>query len=503
MLNHKSRRIRFSFGDYVVNSLNSDDATDSDKVVISLHKETIHSNPESSNLDKATQARLSAMAKQVKNNGDNGSLSMDYLEKVPAKQHNQITMSVAGDKLKELNTKMAEEIKNNSGETSTADILNETASDHIVYKNYDMSDLDQYIAKINTMTMLEAISLKNSIAKELTRLESCNTMIKAVDELRENFDVVAPGKEPTLIDRKNAGTDVDKQILTANYLDEYGYAESADEFTKLYDAFQPKLTELSKALEAHIASCSSKAASTKYMTDDFIHIITKKIENMERNNENDAYTYKSLITLRHAFEHRTDLEFLKIKLWMFVKNKTHMKNLAKAMSGTFSNLSAKLNHNFSEKTLSIFINVCEDHFKPTTSDKNYEVLAFLYFLNYVCSSEANSKNDAWVKVLVLNINDIYKNIWDIDMESTEYLDRMTEVFYPMLTEMANYLKNRKIKVSAQIQSQYDNLKKLIVSSNDSESVTEDETIEHVEAEPIGVSSDRSSEIIDVATTPVE
>ena len=246
---------------------------------------------------------------------------------------------------------MNEESLKTSPDEATTDILTETANDNIIYKDYDMSSLDAYMEKIGTMSMLESISLKNSITRELNRLESCHTMVKAVDDLRENFDFVAPGKEPTLMDRKMAGTNVDKQILTANYLDEYGYNESAEDFNKLYEAYQPKLEEMITKINAHIDTFSEKAASTQYMTEDFLHIIDKKIRNMNETDINYEHKMKGLKVLKDAFEHRTNLDFLAKKLHLFAANKTHLKNLVKAFEGTFSNFASKLNNSFATRTL--------------------------------------------------------------------------------------------------------------------------------------------------------
>lgn len=451
---NKNRKFHFSFGNFVENTINPDNETNS-AVTVQFKDITIH-NPnrdnQQSQMDPQTQAKLSAMAKQAKANGGNSTgMDAEYLTKVPAKQHNQITMLCAGDKLKELNDKMNEEINSNAGDAGTADILSETANDHILYKDYNIDDLDQYIKKIDSMTMLEAISLKNSIAKELNRLESCHTMVKAVDDLRQNFDIVSPDKTPTMMDRKSAGTDVDKQILTANYLDEYGYTESADEFAKLYDTYKPKLEELSNALTVHINECEPNAASTKYMTEDFLQIINKRLNNLHPSDKNYDYLYKSLGTLKDAFENRTDIKFLNNKMRLFVQNKTHMKNLAKAMNGTFSGIAAKLNKNFATKTMSSFINAMHDCFDGDL----YNILPLLYFLNYVCTSESKNNGDAWVKVFVLNVSDIRKGIWDLDEHYDSYLARMANTFYPKLDEMKEYLMKRKIKFNSQIIAQYE------------------------------------------------
>ena len=513
---NKNRKFRFKFEDYEDSLIDPDEGSKATSIVKNFNEVKIHDHKaeksESAQMDKQTQARLSAMAKQAKENGGNSgdpAAYADYLSKIPAKQDNMITMSIAGDKVKELKGKMNDEIKNTSGDNATADILSETANDNIVYKNYDMSDLDKYTECVDSMTMLESISLKNSVTKELNRLESCHTMIKAVSDLRENFDVVAPGKEPTMMDRKAAGTNVDKQILTANYLDEYGYNESAEEFAQLYDAYKPKLEALAKKIDEHIDSCKDKAASTKYMTNDFLHIIDKKINDMKSTDINYEYNLKKLQTLKNAFSNRTDLTFLTNKLKLFIQNKSHLKNLAKAMTGTFSGIASKLNKNFSEKSLSALIKVIDRDF----SCDMYYIIPFLYFLDYICTSEAKSNNDVWVKIFVLNMSDINNDIWDLDMNDSEYEHSVMENLYPMMDTIRDYLILRKVKISSQIIIQHDKLLNWVPAKTaNTEETTEtrdepEEDIEHVEAEVVDISEAHGTfdttrkEIIDV--DPVE
>lgn len=511
---NKNRKFRFTSGDFVSNSIDETVETTSASVEKPITEFSItRKKPDSNNnsVDSATQRKLQMMAKQAKDNGGNSSgMDTEYLSKIPAYQHNQITIACAGDKVKELKKTMNDEILKTSEDEATTDILTETANDNIVYRNYDMSDIDRYMTNIESMTMLEAISLKNSVTKEVNRLESCHTMIKAVDDLRENFDFVEPGKEPTMMDRKNAGTNADKAVLTANYLDSYGYSESADEFAKLYDAYKPKLDELITALNKHIEECSPLAASTKYMTNDFLKIIDKRINNLTETDTNYAYLSKSLGTLRSAFANRTDITYLKNKMETFVANKNHLKNASRALLGTFSDVSSKMNKNFATKTMHSFIKTMDNIF----DEDRYKVLGFLYFLNYVCSNEANSNADAWVKVMVLNISDIDKKIWDLD-EMTEftYLDSIKDNFMPLLNRMCMYFDNRKVKISSSINSQYDILLNWNepVTEEKSEEVVEEitepeepiEEIERVDAEVIGVADTKVTEVIDTDYTTVE
>ena len=84
-----------------------------------------------------------------------------------------------------------------------------------------------------------------------------------------------------------------------------------------------------------------------------------------------------------------DISYLKNKLRLFTNNKTHMKGLAKALNGTFSGIAAKLNKNFSPITMREFVNCMEDCFE----NDQIKIISLLYFLNYVCTSEAKTNND--------------------------------------------------------------------------------------------------------------
>lgn len=363
---------------------------------------------------------------------------------------------------------MSEEIKKTSDDSITEDILSTTADDNIVYKNYNMSDIDKYIEKVPSMTMLEAVSLKNSVTKELERLESCHTMVKAVAEIKDNLDPA----------------NADNKIMTANYLDTYGYEESADEFKNLYDAYQPKLTSLVEAIDTHIAECSKQAASTKYMTNDFLHIIEKKINNMKPTDMNYDYTMKKLQVLKTAFENRTDLTYLSNKLSLFIKNKTHLKNLAKAMNGTFTNIGGKLRSNFTDASLNSFLNGMEAVFGQ---DRD-AVIILVYFLDYICATEAKTNADSWVKVFILNITDIRRGIWDMDIHFDKYLAQVDSALYPQIEEIKKYLASRKSKISSSIYSTYS----ILISDIDPKPEKSEETapveddVEHVDAEVVGV-----------------
>lgn len=400
--------------------------------------------------DKRQLAKLSAMAKGAKDGNNN----MDYYYKVNAKTHNQITLDSARDKVKEAKEKMTEDLEKSVGDAAIVDTLAETANDHIVYKDYDAAALDQYMEKLDSLSLIELMSLKTSTAKELNRLEACQTMVKAANDLRQNFDFVEPGKEVTPLDRKNAGTNIDAKVMAANYLDLYGFDENEEQFKTLYDTYQPKLEELSKKLTEAIEARKDEAASTKYLTEDFLKVIRKRLNNLTPDSMDYVLKKKSLETLESAFANRTDLSYLIKRFKFFVENKRNLKKVAQAMRGSFSGIASKLNKDYTPQTMKAFANTLLDDELRFTKE---ELIVFIYFLNYVSSTDNNSNNNAWVKVLILNIGDVSKDIFDLCDPDT-YLLNIVESFFPMIHQVLFYIDKHKAKISTQIYMGLNNMK---------------------------------------------
>ena len=108
-----------------------------------------------------------------------------------------------------------------------------------------------------------------------------------------------------------------------------------------------------------------------------------------------------------------------------------------------------------------------------------KVLSLMYFLNHICSSEAKSNNDVWVKVFMLNISDIRKGIWDLDVHYSTYLKNACDALDEYLSEIKEYLTKRKIKMNFQILAQYEKIKNYIPEEKkeDEEIPESSETIE--------------------------
>lgn len=360
--------------------------------------------------------------------GDGKGLPPEYLAKIPAKSHNFMTIDSNTKEVQKMKEDAEKEAIEMAGNLATNEILSEGAEEHIQYEDFDIQVLDSYIDQIDSLSLLECVSLRNRIKPELVRLDSCKKMLNAVEELRDNFDFVEPGKEVTMLDRKGAGKNINKEIMAANYLEQYGFKEDKEEFLTFYDTYQPKFTQLISTLDDRIAAEKENANSTAYITKDMIRVLDKKIDAIKQQDPkahpNKDYYLTRLTTVRKAFANRTDMFYLYNKFNMFFNNKSSVRQMARALKkGTYSDIGGRMRALFTESNLHGFYNILERC--------NYsieEMVIFTYFLNRICISEAKTNNDVWVKILVLNFNDIFTGIYDLDVSADEYLSSFENLF---------------------------------------------------------------------------
>ena len=194
-------------------------------------------------------------------------------------------------------------------------------------------------------------------------------------------------------------------------------------------------------------------------TNDFRAINNRIAQIANLNNINDVNNIKEGVKLKVKL---TDEAIKKVK--------ENNNDSAKAFNGTFSGIAAKLNKNFSPITMREFVNCMEDCFE----NDQVKVLSLMYFLNHICSSEAKSNNDVWVKVFMLNISDIRKGIWDLDIHWSTYLKETCDTLNDYLSEIKDYLTKRKVKINPQILAQYEKVMNYVPEEKkeDEESSTE-------------------------------
>ena len=110
---------------------------------------------------------------------------------------------------------------------------------------------------------------------------------------------------------------------------------------------------------------------------------------------------------------------------------------------------------------------------------------------------------------MLNISDIRKGIWDLDINWSTYLKETCDTFDDYLSEIKEYLTKRKVKINPQILAQYEKVMNYVPEEKkeDEESSTEEtpesteaDDIEKVEAEEVGVAPVATGEVVDAEVT---
>ncbi len=427
-----------------------------------------------------TEEEAAPLRQMIANGQVNNGLSPEYMEKIPPKYHNQITLDCANKKVAQIKAEAQNDITLIAGTPAVSEIIKGTVDDTVVYGEYDTSSIDNYIEKLDSLSLLECVSLKKSITGELSKLESCKTMLDAVDEMRQNFDFNAPGKQVTAMDAKNAGKDINKDIMAANYLDEYGYDKDADEFKQFYATYQPKFTNLIEKIDVKIKSLKELADSTEYLTNDMVTVVDKKLRLLDQNGTNYEYKKVRLERVRDAFANRTNLDYLFNKFKNFAMNKGSVRTMVRAINnGSFSNITDNLRKDFTEDNLNSVIYLMSTVLGFT--DK--EIICFIYFLNKVCGSEAKTNFNVWVKVFVLNLTDIASGFYDLKV--MDRMDYLNEFKLSFATNLCDIAMTKTLALTSSMMQGYDHIKNLNMTKTNVPDEYETTTGDVVEcAEPV-------------------
>ena len=111
---------------------------------------------------------------------------------------------------------------------------------------------------------------------------------------------------------------------------------------------------------------------------------------------------------------------------------------------------------------------------------------------------------------MLNISDIRKGIWDLDIHWSTYLKETCDTLDDYLSDIKDYLTKRKVKINPQILAQYEKVMNYVPEEKkeDEEPSTEDtsesteisDNTEKVEAEEVGVGPIATGEVVDAEVT---
>ena len=389
--------------------------------------------PKTFRVSEEEAARLRAMAM---NNGSEmspemqaamGMVNSDYDQKVPDKVHNYICYDEArknNEKYREEATEFTNAIVQDN---ATREILDEAEATTNLSK-FDFGDIDEYLTKLEDLSFLEAVSFKKKIDAEIARWKSCKGMLKAISDLKLDDSV-------------------NRELMKINAMEDYKFTESIDDFESHYEENLEKLNKISAKLVELINSHKHEMDSTRFLTKEMVHLMQVKLDKLDPNGMNYEYNKSKMETVIEAFKKRRDLKYLNYKMEIYLKTgKANIKrdfrdNASLINNGRRSKVINDLIRFFNED----IVYALYERLMYAFNDDVNATYIMLGFIAKIMNTEKKTSKDAWAKVFVLNLSDIYNNIFDIEYLSDgedSYMMKVRKTFYPMISE---FLKSQKMK----------------------------------------------------------
>ena len=302
-------------------------------------------------------------------------------------------------------------------DNATKELLDEAEATTNLSK-FDFGDISEYLNKLETLSFLEAVSYKKKIDAEVSRWKSCESMLKAITNLKLDDSV-------------------NQELMKINAMEKFEFDQSLEDFESHYEENMNKLEQISTKLVEIVNSHKHEMDSTRFLTDEMVHLMTNKIAKLDPSDINYEYTKSRMETVVNAFKDRKNTDYLENKLRSYL-----LSNKANIRKDIKDNATAILNNQHTK-----VINDLIRFFSPDIAYSLYERLASAFgdnmtavyimmgFIAKVMNREKKSSNDVWAKVFVLNLSDIYNNIYDIELVNEEsFMDKVERVFYPMIMQ---------------------------------------------------------------------
>ena len=346
---------------------------------------------------------------------------------IPDNIHNLICYDAA-KKNNEKYQKESEEFTNSViSDNATKEILDEAEATTNL-SQFDFGDITEYLNKLEDLSFLEAVSYKKKVDAEIARWKSCESMLKAISELK-------------LDDTTN------RELMKINAMEDYKFMESVEDFESHYDANMSKLQKISDKLVSIVDTHKHEMDSTRFLTNEMVHLMKGKLAKLDPSGMNYEYNRSRMETVKNAFENRLDLSYLKNKFEIYLKtNKNNIKKDFKDNANLLnSNRRSKVINDlirfFNEDIVYALYNQLMGIFCGGTS----ETYLMMAFIAKVMNTEKKTSKDVWAKVFVLNMSDIYNDIFDIEMvDKDSYTDQVAHAFFTSAYEFVK--KNSLIKV---------------------------------------------------------
>lgn len=392
-------------------------------------------NPGTFTVSEEEAAKLRAMA--MNNNGSElsaemqaamGMIDADYDQKIPKNIHNQICYDEARRNTEKYRKEASEFTDSIVEDNATREILDEAEATTNLSK-FDFGDIGDYLKKLEDLSFLEAVSYKKKVDVEIARWKSCQSMLKAISEMKLDDTV-------------------NREVMKINAMEDFKFMESIDDFERHYDENLNKLNQISNKLISLINAHKHEMDSTRFLTNEMIHLMQGKLDKLDPNGINYEYNKVRMETIIDAFKNRRDLDFLKYKLEMYLK--TSKANIKRE----FRDSAVIINSNRRTKVINDLIRFFNEDIVYAVyerlmyafNDDVYATYLMMCLLARIMNTEKKTSKDVWGKVFVLNLSDIYNNIFDIDILSDgedSYMMKVEKAFFPIIKD---FLKSQKMTV---------------------------------------------------------
>lgn len=284
---------------------------------------------------------------------------------------------------------------------------------------YDFGAFPLYLAKLRHLTFLEKVDLLRRVNAELERWNNLKTALECIEDMK-------------IADTSN------KEIMRINTMARFGFSGTNEEFTKEFLEKEDQLKKIAAVLNVYIDESKEGLGTTSFTTTEMVALMRKRIADQDSNDPGYAESVKHANTLIDIFEHRTDFEFLRNRIEIYLKtNKKNLKRAFGEISGSKMPKCMKtLVRNFGYSTMYRVWYTLIFQFGQN-ADATFVMMNFLAKL---LDTEKKTGASGWAKVFILNMSDIQRDVFDLE-DPTTYLCKIPE---HLLKPILDFLKNNKI-----------------------------------------------------------
>ena len=260
-------------------------------------------------------------------------------------------------------------------------------------QSMDFGDMNEFLASLETLSFMEVVTYRSKILEEIDRWKSCRAALDAIQALQADDKLM-------------------KALRSENTLSEYDFKD-LNKFNAQYETNLGHLMTVGQKLNEIIKTHGTEMNSSDFMTHQMIDLIQKKIQRIPENQPNRGLEIKRLQVFSDALAHRSNFKFI------FDKIDQNEERNSKALRKVMRNDLTLLYVNRKTKTIKELCRAYSEDMiyklveilRKTFSNHDLCVYVMLWHLNQLRTKSV--EGEAWVKVFVLNLTDIYNGIYDI------------------------------------------------------------------------------------------